>query len=79
MPIAVIAGLLLNGLQSNAYFGQHETVGSFYNADTAGLSALSTQEMRNTTVLKAKSNASQFVAVHWSAPARLPTPESSLN
>lgn len=71
-PIAVVAVLLLSGLQINAYFGQYETVGSFYNADTAGLPALSTQEMRNSQVLKPKLNTSQFVAAHWNAPASMP-------
>ncbi|WP_181149695.1 esterase family protein [Arthrobacter sp. MYb227] len=71
-PIAVVAVLLLSGLQINAYFGQYETIGSFYNADTAAIPALSTQEMRNTQVFKAQVNKLEPAVTEWNAPASMP-------
>lgn len=71
-PIAVVAVLLLSGLQINAYYGQYETVGSFYNADTAGLTALSAQEMRNPQVPKTHQNTSLPAASYWKKPTNMP-------
>ena len=71
-PIAVVAVLLLSGLQINAYYGQYETIGSFYNADTAGIAALSAQEMRHAQVAKTPGNTSQPAVAYWKKPTNMP-------
>lgn len=71
-PLAVLAVVLLAGIQINAYFGQYVTIGSFYSSDTANLPTLATSEFRNPGQVEHLSKVDIAAVDGWHAPASMP-------